>query len=719
MTAVAVASMAFTVMFGPLAAPVSAFQFKMWEEHSYVNGVMVTNCPGGTPLGVISAGSQGQCVNIPYPHGDDDSRSSGGLYVVASCEQGRGVAMLFGEPSCQSGGQRTTAASGTCTKLGVSAFTFTITCAAGDNQPTAFGTAMRIYTGSGCSGSAQTVTLPSSGCLSMGQQMYQQVVCTMGKAIVSMFYQSCAGLGTVSRYTANTCISGSGSGGSPSLFFVCPGGAAAVTPTRSVSPSPRVLRDCTDWVGTDVDPCPVGTHLYGQTRLASTACTSVSACQQMCCYTHHVVRVQRDVCNTAGMFGVLTIDGLPNTRMYTLERNDDHAIPTGTYMATFRRTVNQDLVAVVPWLDTRHLRPTRTNILMHNGNWQFASHGCLLLGKARILSGHHCAPSSPNSLFESQKALGELASLLSFSMLLNPGTAGQVLVTNPNDPRLPVHNHSSARQYYASDLALLDFPTAPLTVIISGAPTCPSSAPLCPHECDPGIGDKKKKCIRRVTVRAASADYATLAPIVDKALVESQMAAALSLAPDAVSVFDVEEGSVILQTLVEVDESTNSTSNSTQGWDSGGGGGSTARLPLSNLTSLTLTSQAGFPAHAVTAVQTCVQCAVGSLCNSTTLQCVLVDPDERSPPVTASAGNRAGMVAGVTVAVVLAVGVTAGVVALFTTKAGTRCRQRARGAARWSRSTGTRKAVSPSQAPITLAPADPGKKDATCQPTAA
>jgi hypothetical protein len=202
-------------------------------------------------------------------------------------------------------------------------------------------------------------------------------------------------------------------------------------------------------------------------------------------------------------------------------------------------------------------------------------------------------------------------------------------------------------------------------------------------------------------------------------LVGAQMAAALSLAPDAVSVFDVEEGSVILQTLVEVDESTNSTSNSTQGWDSGGGG-STARLPLSNLTSLTLTSQPGFPAHAVTAVQTCVQCAVGSLCNSTTLQCVLVDPDERSSPVAAaSAGNRAGMVAGVTVAVVLAVGVTAGVVALFTTKAGTRCRQRASGAARWSRSTGTRKAVSPSQAPITLAPSDPGKKDATCQPTAA
>ncbi len=108
-------------------------------------------------------------------------------------------------------------------------------------------------------------------------------------------------------------------------------------------------------------------------------------------------------------------------------------------------------------------------------------------------------------------------------MLLNPGTAGQVLVTNPNDPRLPVHNHSSARQYYAPDLALLDFPTAPLAVIISGAPTCPASAPLCPHECDPGIGDKKKKCIRRVTVRAASADYATLAPIVDKVLVESQV----------------------------------------------------------------------------------------------------------------------------------------------------------------------------------------------------
>ncbi len=69
-----------------------------------------------------------------------------------------------------------------------------------------------------------------------------------------------------------------------------------------------------------------------QTRLTNTACTSVSACQQACCYPHHVLRVQRDICNGAGLFGQLTVDGAPNAKFYTLERNDWHAIPAGGWV---------------------------------------------------------------------------------------------------------------------------------------------------------------------------------------------------------------------------------------------------------------------------------------------------------------------------------------------------------------------------------------------------
>jgi hypothetical protein len=141
----------------------------------------------------------------------------------------------------------------------------------------------------------------------------------------------------------------------------------------------------------------------------------------------------------------------------------------------------------------------------------------------RTTVGHHCAPNQPNFVSESQRALKELATLLSFSMLLNPGSADQVLVTKPNDPRFPRSTDSSAARYYDPNLALLDYPTPPMTIIITGTPACPANPTLCPQECDPGIGDKKEKCKKKVTVRAGSADYPTLAPIVDKGLIQTQV----------------------------------------------------------------------------------------------------------------------------------------------------------------------------------------------------
>jgi len=129
----------------------------------------------------------------------------------------------------------------------------------------------------------------------------------------------------------------------------------------------------------------------------------------------------------------------------------------------------------------------------------------------------------PNFVSDSQRALKELATLLSFSMLLNPGSADQVLVTKPNDPRFPRNDDSSAARYYDPNLALLDYPTPPMTIIITGTPACPANPTLCPQECDPGIRDKKEKCKKKVTVRAGSADYPTLAPIVDKGLIQTQV----------------------------------------------------------------------------------------------------------------------------------------------------------------------------------------------------
>lgn len=136
------------------------------------------------------------------------------------------------------------------------------------------------------------------------------------------------------------------------------------------------------------------------------------------------------------------------------------------------------------------------------------------------------------------------------------------------------------------------------------------------------------------------------------------------------TVMDIEEGSVIVQALVEVEVDT--ADNSTLG------GGAGPSLPLTNLTLLALTSASGFPAYNVTVVQDCMQCAIGSQCNATTLQCEAVAPDERSPLSESQGGsgggNRAGVAAGITVAV--AVVVVAAVVVVFATKPGASCRRR-------------------------------------------
>lgn len=242
--------------------------------------------PSGADQAVLS--TQGQCTQFSLS--TDTASDTGGLYVVASCERGRAVAMLFGEPSCTLGGELSTAAPGACAVLGVSAFSFQITCAANDFQPTAFSTAMRVYPGSSCSGPnqvcasvpgpvhgdselylhthwytpcvaagvqqsswwllrtkepltsvlrqpallmvslspsrvVQAVSLPSSGCFSLAPQMYQQVVCSMGKAVVTIFNNAaCSGPGSVSRYAANSCVVQDNSG--PALYFTCPGSVA-------------------------------------------------------------------------------------------------------------------------------------------------------------------------------------------------------------------------------------------------------------------------------------------------------------------------------------------------------------------------------------------------------------------------------------------------------------------------------------------------------------
>lgn len=75
-----------------------------------------------------------------------------------------------------------------------------------------------------------------------------------------------------------------------------------------------------------------------------------------------------------GIFGHLTLDNGFNC--VTLERHDI-AIPQGTYKVTL---YDSPIHGVVPLLQGV---PGRTDIEIHEGNWEFNSKGCILVGASR------------------------------------------------------------------------------------------------------------------------------------------------------------------------------------------------------------------------------------------------------------------------------------------------------------------------------------------------
>lgn len=74
-----------------------------------------------------------------------------------------------------------------------------------------------------------------------------------------------------------------------------------------------------------------------------------------------------------GIFGKLNTEGF---QCVTLERHDID-IPVGTYLISMYQSPEHGLI---PLLNNV---PGRSMIEMHEGNWEFNSKGCILVGKAR------------------------------------------------------------------------------------------------------------------------------------------------------------------------------------------------------------------------------------------------------------------------------------------------------------------------------------------------
>lgn len=76
-----------------------------------------------------------------------------------------------------------------------------------------------------------------------------------------------------------------------------------------------------------------------------------------------------------GIFGHLEIEGSP-FNCVTLERHDI-AIPVGTYPIELYDSPEHGIVPLLRDV------PNRTFIELHEGNWEFNSKGCILVGEKR------------------------------------------------------------------------------------------------------------------------------------------------------------------------------------------------------------------------------------------------------------------------------------------------------------------------------------------------
>ncbi len=98
-----------------------------------------------------------------------------------------------------------------------------------------------------------------------------------------------------------------------------------------------------------------------------------------------------------GIFGKLEGEGF---ECVTLERHDI-SIPKGTYNLSFYQSPVHGLV---PLLENV---PNRSFVEIHEGNWEFNSKACILVGKTRMLI------EGKEGISESRNTLQKLVTLLS------------------------------------------------------------------------------------------------------------------------------------------------------------------------------------------------------------------------------------------------------------------------------------------------------------------
>lgn len=125
--------------------------------------------------------------------------------------------------------------------------------------------------------------------------------------------------------------------------------------------------------------------------------------------THRIVRITRYAETRDGTFGVMTIDNKPFC--LTLEPNDRYngrnsCIPTGMYLA--RRFYGQKYPDTWEIVDV----PNRDSILIHWGNLEDHSLGCILVGqRLGVLENKQAILSSKvtfNAFMEATEGVDEL-----------------------------------------------------------------------------------------------------------------------------------------------------------------------------------------------------------------------------------------------------------------------------------------------------------------------
>ena len=119
------------------------------------------------------------------------------------------------------------------------------------------------------------------------------------------------------------------------------------------------------------------------------------------------IKLIRAFSNSKATLGILQIEGVDHSPIFTLENPQrqtiaDSCIPVGAYLCRpYSGTIHKDVYEL-------QFVPRRTSILIHTGNYEYETLGCILIGlNAGEVGGNPCVLNSRIAMDYIKKLVGK------------------------------------------------------------------------------------------------------------------------------------------------------------------------------------------------------------------------------------------------------------------------------------------------------------------------